>query len=92
MAAAQLENDPATILNNSLNAAAAADAAQLETMKARLDSVQPLPHRAARGAGSDPRHYGARRHKAAHFDGHKEENLLPNSVSDRSWWASRSYS
>jgi hypothetical protein len=40
--AAQLANDPATLLNNSLNAATAAEAAQQEAMKERLDSVQPL--------------------------------------------------
>ena len=41
-AAALLANDPATILSNSLTAAAAAEAAQLAAMKARLDAVQPL--------------------------------------------------
>ncbi len=40
--AAQLANDPATLLNSSLNAAAAAEVAQLDAMKARLDAVQPL--------------------------------------------------
>uniref|UniRef100_A0A7S0MFV9 Uncharacterized protein n=1 Tax=Cryptomonas curvata TaxID=233186 RepID=A0A7S0MFV9_9CRYP len=60
-AAAQLANDPATLLNGSLSAAAAAEAAQLDAMKARLDAVQPLlaallaePEPALTIAGLDP--------------------------------------
>ncbi len=41
-AAAQLANDPATLLTSFFNTAAAAEAEQLATMKTRLDAVQPL--------------------------------------------------